>query len=57
MEERITTRLKELRAAEQETIAQLRTIRTVIAELKALLSPEPDDEMVRSGDGLGEQQP
>ena len=51
MEERIAARLEELRQAERETEIRLSVIRTVIAELSALLSPAE----VVSGEPLGEQ--
>ena len=51
MEERIEARIAELRQAEQEAAMRLTAIRTVLAELEALLKPET------SGDELGEQQP
>jgi len=53
MEERATKRLEELRTAERDAEIRLVALRNVIAELEALLTPEP----VRSGDGLGEQEP
>jgi hypothetical protein len=49
MEERIKQRIAEIQQAEQEAVKQLTAIRTVLAELQALLEPET------SGERLGEQ--
>lgn len=53
MEENIKRRIAELEKAEQDAAMQLMAIRTVLAELKALLAPAP----VLSGDLPGEQEP
>jgi len=50
VEEKIRTRLEELAKAERETELQLMAIRTVQAELRALLAP------VMSGDPLGDEE-
>lgn len=50
MEENIKRRIIELEQAEKDTAMQLMAIRTVLAELRALLEPAP----VMSGDALGE---
>lgn len=49
MEDRIKQRIAEIIIAERQAESQLVAIRTVLAELQALLEPEP------SGDSLGEQ--
>lgn len=41
MEEKVKTRIAELEQAEQETATRLMAIRTVMAELRALIAPEP----------------
>lgn len=53
MEENARRRLEELRQAERESETRLIVLRTVIAELEALLAPAP----VISGDKIGEQEP
>lgn len=53
MEERITHRIAELEQAERQTEAQLIAIRTVLAEMRALLQPAP----IISGDAIGEELP
>lgn len=50
MENRIQSRIKALEQAEKDTEEQLIRIRVVLAELRALLQPEP----IVSGDPLGE---
>lgn len=53
MEETARRRLEELRAAEREAEMRLVVLRTVIAEIEALLNPAP----IISGDNVGEQEP
>ena len=53
MEKNARRRLEELRMAEREAEIRLVVLRSVIAELEALLSPAP----VRTDSGLGEQEP
>lgn len=50
-EERLQRRLAELRAVLADEELRIRVIRTIIAELEALLQPET------TGDALGEQTP
>jgi hypothetical protein len=52
MDERIRARIAALEAAEQHAIGQLNAIRGALAELRALLTPEPQPTL--SGDPLGE---
>lgn len=52
MDERIKRRIAEVEAAERQAEVQLAAIRTVLAELRALLAPAPDRPAL-SGDPLG----
>jgi hypothetical protein len=54
MEERIQARITELEQAERKTEMELIAIRTVLTELRKLLSPDAPEV---SGDPLGESQP
>jgi hypothetical protein len=54
MDERISARITALEVAEQEYIARLNAIRGALAELRALLTPEPQPTL--SGDPFGEVQ-
>lgn len=56
MEERITQRIAELEQAEIAARMRLAAVQTVLAELRALLSPEEAQPQM-SGDDLGEQAP
>jgi hypothetical protein len=53
MEESVRRRVVELEQAEKDTAMQLMAIKTVLAELRALLQPAP----ILSGDALNEQTP
>lgn len=48
MEENIKRRIVELEQAEKDAVMQLMAVRTVLAELRALLTPAP----ILSGDPL-----
>ena len=52
MEERITARIAELEQAERDTELQLIVIRTVLAEMRALLTPAAP---IMTGDGLPDE--
>lgn len=56
MEERIQQRIAELEQAEIAARMRLAAVQTVLAELRALLSPAPEQPHL-SGDDLGEQAP